>query len=270
VASARLLLAALAVNVILCTLRHWQRLAASVITIHGGFLVVLCGGVLSHAGFITTINIHEGGASSTAFRWDLGQEAPLGFTVKVKKIHQQYYPAGVKVGVLMDGKAEQLYQLRTGEVFSTSGYHVELLELDPVAPALLLAVTDRAGSRTLRTVTKETDLSQPGLVLQLVAFQTPLSKRSWVDVDIIPEHGPPVSGASEVNHPLCWQGLRLFHTATGVDAGGRRYAGIQIVKDQGIPLVYGGFVLLCLGNGLLLWNKIGRQGPPLTVTHASL
>lgn len=261
VACGRGLLGMLAVNLLLCTVRHWRYLPLSVITIHAGVLTILGGSVLSHAGFVATINIHEGGSSSTAFRWDREREMPLGFTLKVNKVHQQYYPVGVKVGVLMDGKAERLYQLRTGEAFSLSGDHVEVLELDPVTPALLVAVTDSKGIRTLRSVTKETDPTQPGLSFQLVAFQTPSSKRSWVDIDLLPEHGPPVSGAAEVNRPLCWQGHRLFHTATGVDADGRRFVGIQIVKDPGTPLVYGGFVLLFLGNVLLLVKRGGRLRP---------
>ncbi len=267
VASGRWLLGMLAINLLLCTVRHWQRLPLSVITIHAGVLIILSGSALSHAGFIATINIHEGGTSGTAFRWDRESEMPLGFTLKVNKVHQQYYPVGVKVGVLMDGKAERLHQLRTGEAFSASGYRVDVLELDPATPALLVAVTDGKGIRALRTVTKETDLTEPGLSLQLVAFQTPSSKRSWVDMELLPEHGPPVTGTVEVNRPLCWQGHRLFHTATGVDADGRRFAGIQIVKDPGTPLVYGGFVLLFLGNGLLLLKRGGRLSPHVIKPH---
>lgn len=258
----RLLLVLLTVNLALCTSRHWRRLPWCVILIHGGILTILLGTLWSQAGFVATVNIHEGGASSTAFRWDREEDTPLGFTLKVNTIHQDYYPVAIKVGVLREGRPERLFEVKTGEAFSFAGYRVEVLALDPTAPALNLAVIGGDGVRTLRTLTREIDHGQEGLVLQLVAFQTPRLQRGWVDLEITPEVGPSLSGETQVNHPLHWQGLRLFHTATGIDPGGRRYAGIQIVKDQGIPLVYGGFLLLTLGNGLLLLARGGRRRKP--------
>jgi len=92
-----------------------------------------------------------------------------------------------------------------------------------------------------------------------VAFQSPVVKRVWVDLEITSGSAPPLSGPAEVNHPLQWQGLRFYHTATAADPAGRTYAGIQIVNDQGIPLVYLGFLVIFLGNGLLLYQKTCRR-----------
>jgi len=251
----RLLLVVLAINLSLCTVKHWRRLSGSVILIHTGILIVLIGSLASRAGFVATVNIYEGDSSDTAFRWDLQEDFPLGFTITVKKINHDYYPVPVRVGVLIDGNPAKLYELRTGESFEHGGFQVEVLDLDPLRPALHFAITGPDGVRAVQTATKEVPANQSGIALQLVAFQTPIVKRSWVDLTIIPEAPPPVSGQAEVNHPFTWLGLRFYHTATNADTGGRAYAGIQIVNDQGIPLVYLGFVLVCLGNGVFLFRK---------------
>ncbi len=259
IACGRLLLGLLAINLTLCTFNHWRRLSGSVLLVHAGVLLILIGSLWSRAGFVATVNSYEGDAISTAFRWDRQEDTALGFTMMVKKINHDYYPTPVRVGVLMDGVAIKLYELRPGEGFAHAGYLVDVLDFDPLVPALHLAVTAPDGTRSMQTATKDIPASQPGFMCQLVAFQTPVVKRSWVDLDIIPETGPPLSGQAEVNHPFKWQGLRFYHTATGTDPTGRAYAGIQIVNDQGIPVVYLGFILVCLGNGLLLLRKTSRR-----------
>ena len=268
----RLLLVFLSINLTLCTFRHWRRLPGSVILIHAGVLSILAGSLVSRAGFIATINIYEGGSSPTAFRWDREEDTPLGFDLAVRKINQDFYPTPVRVGVLMNDKPVKLYELKTGESFEHGGFRIDALTLDPLTPALHLAVTGPDGVRSEQTASKDTANGQPGLSFKLVAFQTPAIKRNWVDLEIIPAAAPPVSGQAEVNHPLKWRGLRFYHTATGADPYGQAYAGIQIVNDQGIPLVYFGFVLLCLGNGRFLYQKFKRspgtkkRGPSCTVT----
>lgn len=255
----RLLLVLLAINLSLCTGRQWRRLPGSVILIHAGVLIILSGSLVSRAGFIATINIYEGGSSATAFRWDRQEDFPLGFTLTVNKIHRDYYPVAVRVGLLIDGNPTKLYELKTGESFGHEGCTVEALALDPLAPALRFAVTGPDGVRTEQTAGKEVPAQQAGLTLQLVAFQTPVLRRSWVDLALVPAAGPPVAAEVEVNHPLHWQGLRFYHTATGADPNGQAYAGIQIVNDQGVPLVYVGFLAVCLGNVMLLLKKASRS-----------
>lgn len=287
ISAGRLLLAVLAINLSLCTVKHWRRLSGSVILIHTGILIILIGSLVSQAGFIATINIYEGDTSDTAFRWDRQEEIPLGFTLMVKKINSDYYPVPVRVGVLVDGKPSKLYELKTGESFEHEGFHIEILDFDlltprtprggielnhlptpagiqsdtplsgtKLSPVLHFAITGADGVRIARTATQEIPSSQAGITLQLVAFQTPVVKRRWVDLTLIPATAPSVSGLVEVNHPLQWQGLRFYHTATNVDMNNQAYAGIQIVKDQGVPLVYLGFITVCLGNGMLLFRKV--------------
>lgn len=268
------LLAALSVNLTMCAVTQWRRLPGRVLMIHVGILVILAGGLVGHFGYVATVNVHEGGSTATAFRWDRQQDRALGFTLDVTRIHREYYPTLVRVGVLVDGNPVELCELATGDKRVCAGLEIEALAIDPAIPALTLAVTPPDGLRSVVMATTATyaaeDQGKQGIVLQLVAFKTPVMKRTWVDLALATEGAPPVIGQAEVNHPFLWQGIRFFHTASGADSLGQPYAGIQIVKDQGLPLVYMGFALFVLGNFLLLIKKMSANRRGHHARHAAL
>ena len=89
---------------------------------------------------------------------------------------------------------------------------------------------------------------------KLVAFQNPMLKRIWADITVSRD-GEQVKGTSEVNNPFIWQGIRFFNTENGFNPDGLPFAGIQIVRDPGISIVYLGFVLIVLGCLPLLIRK---------------
>ncbi|MDD5758480.1 MAG: hypothetical protein PHI06_05295 [Desulfobulbaceae bacterium] len=255
IGAGRLLITLLAIHLSLCTITRWRRLSADVLLIHTGVLIILLGSMISRAGYIATINIYEGDSSDSAFRWDRQEDTPLGFTLTLNAIHHDLYPVAVRVGVLIKNKPSKLYELKTGESFSHEGFHVEALAFDPIPPSLQLVITEPNGHRSVKSADKEAPAQLGEITLQLIAFQTPKIKRSWVDLTLTPAIGLPSSGKAEVNSPLQWHGLRFYHTSTNTDPLGKPYAGIQIVNDQGIPLVYLGFIALCLGNSIFFFKK---------------
>ena len=76
----------------------------------------------------------------------------------------------------------------------------------------------------------------------------------WVDLRLSDHDKTLAEGISEVNAPLQWNGLSFYHTQTSRDPDGRKYAGIQIVKDPGKPLVFAGMIVTTLG-GLLSFAR---------------
>jgi hypothetical protein len=48
-----------------------------------------------------------------------------------------------------------------------------------------------------------------------------------------------------VNEPFAWQGFLFYQS--NYDEGDLRYSGLTVVKDPGLPIVFSGFVLMCLG-----------------------
>ncbi|MEW6217987.1 MAG: hypothetical protein AB1634_00450 [Thermodesulfobacteriota bacterium] len=255
-ASALLVLgAALALNLAICTVQHWHHLPWGILALHLGVLAVLAGALLGRAGFVATVNIHEGRAASRVFRWDLGQETDLGVRVAVRRIGRSYYPVLLRVGLWKGEEKVGLFEVASGGSFRAQGLEFQVLDVDLEQKMVRLQVV-RDG-RSLGMVASDGTGGLSGEEPwrpQLVAFRTPVVKTLWVELELLAGERVVASGRAGVNEPLVWEGLRFFHTQTAVDEAGRPYAGIQIVRDPGLPVVYAGFALLALGGV----SRLGR------------
>ena len=236
------------VNLLFCTIRRFQWISKPVLLIHIGFLVTLAGGALSWSGFVATVNIHEGSTTETAYRWDRESDSPLGFSLEVKEIHTNYYPFGVKVGVLKNGEKSGLFPLKTDQSFTLDRFRVMVSSLDFSASSLNLFVFEDDRLLGAYSTGGASDLPADfPYDFKLVAFQDPVLKRVWTDISILRNNTVVAEGTAEVNHPFKWEGLRFYNTQIDNDDTGAPYAGIQIVKDPGIPYIYAGFIIICLG-----------------------
>ena len=260
----RIMLAMLFLALVLCTLRKLRSMRAATLFIHFGSIVAIIGFSISSFGFVATVNIYEGGATDSVYRWDVMSDRSLGYDLSVTKIHMEYYPIPVKIGVLRNGRKTALIETKTGDSFIFEDYLVRVDSLDPASRNLRLDLWSRAGKSigTLFTSGPANLLEDLPLDFKLVAFKNPNLKRVWVDLELRMNGKVIAAGSSEVNRPFVWQGLRFFNTQVAKDPFGRAYAGIQIRKDPGIPYVYAGFAILCLGLLLALgqWHKGGRGG----------
>ncbi len=253
----RILFGCLAINLVFCTVKRIRSLSNSVLVVHAGVFVTLIGAVISSFGYVATANIYEGTSVDSAYRWDVKKEVPLGFDLTVKKIHLQYYPVPVKVGVLRGGEKHALFVLKTGESFSLDGYTVRADEL--VFPSENLRLSVFLGGRLVGTADTEGTRDLPPdfpYDFKLVAFKDPALKGAWVDMTI--SKGPSIfkEGTSGVNSPLTWEKLNFYNTSSDADRFGNRFAGIQITYDPGKPLVYLGFAVIGLGSGMYFVRKV--------------
>ena len=248
------LLVLLAINLILCTLRRFRSLPKSVLVLHLGVIITLAGCVLTSFGYVATVNIYEGTTTGQAYRWDTQRDEPLGMDLGIRRIHREYYPIPVKVGVLRGTEKVSLHTLKTGENFTLDGYTVKVDELDLATEVLKLSVL-RDGVPLGACDTAGLNALPPDFPYQfkLVAFMNPVLKRLWVDLRISGQDRQ-VDGVAEVNHPFKWNGLYFYNTQVAVDDAGTPYAGIQIVKDPGRPLVFAGFLVTSIG-GVMAYGR---------------
>lgn len=255
------LLGAFALNLFLCTLQRRKTLAKSVMLLHCGVLVTLGGCVLTSFGFVATVNIYEGGGVDQVYRWDLQQDVPLGAELIVKKINREYLPVPIKVGVLKQGKKEGLFVIKTGGNFALQQYQIMADKLELPGNNLKLSVYEQG--RLVGTCDTEGGTTLPGdfpYAFKLVAYQTPVLKRLWVD--LLLANGPNVlaEGIAEVNNPFLHKGLYFYNTQVEKDPEGRPYAGIQIVRDPGRPFVFAGFVMVGIGVVMTYLRRYRRKG----------
>lgn len=253
----RLLLGCLALNLVLCTVRRVRSFPRAVLVIHIGAVATLVGGVISSYGFVSTVNIYEGTSASSAYRWDVKKETPLGFSLGVRKITLDYYPVPVKVGVLKGNEKIGLFVLKTGQSFHVDRYTVTADSLELPSEDLHLSVYE--GSRYVGSADTEGEDNLPEgfpYAFRLVAFKNPALKMAGADLMIMKGTKVVAEGTSRVNGPLTWGKLNFYNTSSDVDRYGNRYAGIQITYDPGKPFVYWGFGVIGLGSGMYFVRKV--------------
>ena len=250
------LLGLVGLSTLVCTVKRAKTIPLPVIIVHGGVILSLAGAVVTSFGFVATVNVYEGSAVNEAFRWDRDADMPLGMDLKVTKINTAYYPVPVQVGVLKGVEKFGLFTLQTGESFNLGEYTVLVGNLDPSAKNLLLTVSDQRGRIGFADTsgTRQLPADFP-YEFRLVAFKNPILKRMWVDLQLSRDSRILAEGSSEVNSPFHWEGLDFFHVQTKKDPKGRAYAGIQIVRDPGRPLVFSGFAIVVLGALLIFARR---------------
>jgi hypothetical protein len=263
----RAVLGLLGLNLLLCTWKRFHALSRPVLIVHSGVLLTLAGGLVSTFGFVATVNVYEAGSVDRAYRWDKQADVPLGMELTAARVHSRYYPVQVRVGVLKGGERAGLFTLRTGESFSLGPYTViaeglalpdETLKLSVHLQGRSIGRADTAGHRDLP--------SDFPYSFVLVAFKNPVLERTWVDLVLTRGGAVIAEGPAEVNGPFQWQGLYFYHTRTDRDAYGRVYAGIQIVRDPGRPVVFAGFCVIMLGSLIWMQGRLSRQRS-LSVVH---
>lgn len=253
----KIVLGLLSVNLLVCTIQRWKRLKMPVLLLHGGALVVMVGAFLTSLGYVATVNIFEGGKTKLAYRWDQEQEMPLGFDLAVEKIHREYLPVPVKVGVLRGTEKAGLFTLKTGESFTIGDYRVRVDSIDLQAETLHLSILQ--GERTLGTATTAGESTLPAgfpYAFKLVAFQNPVLRRSRVDLKLVRDAALLAQGSTEINSPFRWGGLYFYSTLLDRTPNGEPFAGVQIVRDPGRPVVFAGFALAGVGAVALFLRRL--------------
>lgn len=266
-----LLVALLAINVAACS---WHRLSrrtkgaglrgASDLLMHASLLLLLAGGTFKVIfGFVGTQNIHVGTAAGTAYDWRTGRDVPLGFQVVIGEFQEIFYPVRAKIGVRRVSTKEKVALLDVVQgaqsAYREGGLVVKIVGYDPDRGSLRVEVQAQDSSEELALATSAgaEPVKAGGYELSLVAYRADL-KQIQAHISVL-ESGALVKrewlGA---NDTIRHQGTNLFLTAWGTDDNGKRYCGIQFVRDPGGGVFWAGCVLLALAVPLHLFAK-GRR-----------
>jgi hypothetical protein len=240
----------------LCTLQRIKHLPIPVLLIHSGVILTFIGGWIGSYGFVATVNIYEGTFSDKVFRWDLKKDVSLGVDIIIEKLHEEYYPVLVKVGVLKDGEKSELIILETGEDFELDKYNVRVDSIDIYKKKLDLSVYGKGEYIGAADTYGRSDLPPDfPYEFKLVAYVDPVIKKTRVDMKLARDDQIVAEGSAEVNSPFKWEGLNFYHTATNTDKAGNPFIGLQITNDPGLPYVYTGFGIIAIGG---FWYIIRR------------
>ena len=253
-----LLLVLLCISLLVCTFRRWRRLAAGVLVVHLGMLVILGGFVVREAaGIVATINLYPGDTASRFYLPARDREVELGFSLRVQQVLTEYYPVSLKIGVLKGAAKQGLYTVKTGDMFLVQGYRIVAERFNRQGPSVQLTVY--AGETRLGTVDTAGNTTLPAdfpLKFKLVAYQDPQIRRSALELQTARSNEPPLNGHVEVNHPLSRYGVDFYYVQHAVDRQGREYVGIQIVRDPGRPVVFFGMALAAAGAVMVAFRRL--------------
>lgn len=246
--------------------------------LHGGIVVIVAGVVIgSLSGFTKAyVEIEEKGAITTVLSRS-GQPIDLGFTVRCDGFSVSYYDTGApkeyrsilsivdKGKTVIERKPVLVNHPLTfrGITFYQSGYS---------AAAFLFSVRDRkSGESRLVTVRDGETASLPNgdqvVVMDSVdeiRWHSPRYSGPAVHVAVLPANGSPESFVLMKNHPdvnagkggvyqLSYGGVSAWKTV------------LQVAKDPGVPVVWGGCILLMVGFGMVffvshreIWIRLGK------------
>lgn len=223
--------------------------------VHLSLLLIMAGALLGGAGFVGTRQLYVGHAATDYFDWATQADRPLGFTLRLDHFEPVHYPIELRIAVVeADGsRPPLLLTTREGETVELPrpGLTAQVEKFLPLERMLFLQLY-RDGLplgryQALPAGGKETSPVAFGLTLHPEAFKDPLLKQLHSEVSIL-EGGQVVKqGVIEVNRPLLHRGVTIYQTAYARDQFGFWYAGFQLSRDPGEPLVWSGCVLLSLG-----------------------
>jgi hypothetical protein len=258
----RELLGILAVTLVLVTVRHraWQPARLGHLALHLGVVVVLAGGLASQLGGMRgRLDLREGQAADLVMRTGRVPEGaaravPLGFALRLDAFSVDHYDELYRL---------RCYEVRDGRWRTTgswspdeagawtalpAGGRFRVTELRPGGVAsVALEVEDGRGPP--RRVLLAADHTRP-LYLRsggVLAFEERHDAiRAFASRVTVLEQGREVGRATiRVNEPFAWKGFLFYQSSWNEQDLG--WSGLNVVRDPGTPVVFGGFVLMALG-----------------------
>jgi len=216
--------------------------------------LILAGGLWGGtAGFVATQNVRVGDFTLSAYDWADQADRTLPFALVVEDLRRDYYPLQLQVQVL--GPAEPLLiELRVGDATPVPGtpHRLRVADFDPQGGDMTYFVSGPGGDRGPFSRGRETGAPVRARPL---AYHDPEIRRAEAVVTLRSPNGEVgARSAVAVNQPLVFAGCRVYLTAWGDDAEGKPFAGFQIVRDPGQPLVWTASVALSFGLFLLLFG----------------
>lgn len=223
--------------------------------VHLSLLLIMAGALLGGAGFVGTCQLYVGHEATGYFDWAAQADRPLGFTLRLDHFEPVYYPIELRLAVVeADGsRPPLLLTAREGETVALPrpGMTARVEKFLPFERVLHLHLFRDGLSlgryQALPAGGQETSPIAFGLTLHPDAFRDPVLKQLHSEVSILEEGKVVKQGVIEVNRPLVHRGVTIYQTAHARDQFGFWYAGFQLSRDPGEPLVWGGCVLLSLG-----------------------
>ncbi len=290
------LLSLLLVNVTVCVFSRmrWLIRRPGMLLVHSSAIFIaagaVVGGIWGVKGFLA---LPEGGAADyfEVWRGNERKRVPLGFTIGLDDFILERYESASQGMVLVkerDREPVEAVPAEVGHIHRVFGgrYSVEVVRLVPdfrmdVATREIMSASDefnnpavqikivgdgKEETRWLFALYPEVHMRTAGLPLE-AQFRfggtgriKDYKSKLWIE-----DRGARVLAKTiEVNDPLFYGGYHFYQS--DYDKDHLSYTVLQVVRDPGVPLVYIGFAMLCLGTVVDLYPR-GWRTTGLNSSH---
>jgi cytochrome c biogenesis protein len=203
---------------------------------------------------VGTQNVYVGDAATTFYNWSAGADEPLPFTLAVEDFRLLHYPIKLRVQFELQAGGVHETELRVGQIVPVpdTQFRVRIESFDSKTGNMVYWVGSPTGESGPYSKGREDGAP---LRTRPLAFRDPQVRRAEAVVTLSDSDGETLARhVIAINDPLVYRGIRIFLTAWDRTPEGFLFAGFQIVRDPGQPLVWVGAAALSLGLLLLLFG----------------
>lgn len=266
--------ALLVVNILVCAGRRLTaralpaRRSWTFAGIHLGLVLLAAGMVVDGvSGLVGTRNYVLGIAASDYFDWRTLRDENLPFTVEVTDVAVRHHPLNLRIGVKdAAGKKLGLYTVREGASFRVkqAGVVVTPRRFDPETKTLVFDV--EGGGRSSSGLVAGPEGAPPvaGVSVVPVSWHDPEPSEFVVRVRFAAPGRAPEEKVVRVNEPATFGRISFCLVGESVDRYRNAVVGLQMTREPGEPLFWGGGILF--GLSLVLhwllrssWSATGAE-----------
>jgi cytochrome c biogenesis protein ResB len=224
---------------------------------HIGVVVVLLGGTVGRlSGRKAFLELHEGSSASSVLATEggieTGERIPLGFTLRLVDFDVDRYRAETRVvAYRIDGDAMRpvlSLDAARGSGWSKvgeDGTEVRVLGTKGAGAEIELRSGGSVSRRALGQGSKNAAWLPDGRTVLAVERRSAEAKAYRSRLSILEGGKTVCTKTIEVNDPLSWRGWHFYQSSFREEDP--TWSGIQVVRDPGFPIVFGGFAMIGLG-----------------------
>jgi hypothetical protein len=228
--------------------------------LHLGLLLLAAGLALDGlSGFVGTQYFPVGAPYSGYHNWRTGRDETFPFTVEVVDAEVRYYPLNLRIGVKdAQGRRVGLFVAREGTSFplGKDGIIVIPRNFDPDGKSLRLDASVGGKTVTGLVARKDAPAVLSGYEIVPVAFANPEPSGYIARVRFGRPGLPPEESLLRINQPAAFDGISFCIVAMNRDPYGNMIVGLQMTREPGAPLFWGGALLF----GISLLGHLSRKG----------
>ncbi len=244
--------------------------------IHLSVLVILAGSLFgSYFGFRGDVNIVEGERANRVILRGKGRVQPLGFAVRLEKFDVSFYPTGAPkefkstLTILEGDRAVITEPIRVNHPLTYKGisFYQANYGISDVEEAVL-AIKDRETGKTANLPAKlgtRTEIPGSSAAFQLTRFLPDLQGMGpALQVSLLQPGGSHENFWILASHPEWSEKRPGRYQFTVLEIHPRYYSGLQVTKDPGVWVVWGGCFLMMIGFYLTFFMSHRRVWVRLT------